>query len=301
MGRMISDRREALIFRHLWNDLISEQQVSPVKSPKGFVLGGQPGAGKSNLVGIIRQELNRNVLVINGDEFRRYHPNFDGIQEQYGIDSPKHTAAFSGHMTERVIEKALREGYNISVEGTFRTTETPMRTLEKMREQGYETAVYIQTAPSEVSWQSTLERYHAMELLGETPRATPKEHHDLVVKLLPQNADAVFLSGKADVFKVYSREGLIFDSRVQFQEMPSVAIDHELHRNTRRLRILETNLQEHAHLLSNTQKQVIAGAEDLISKLPPSFQIQAKINLYDSQLQQLDKHPKQYRDLDIDR
>lgn len=297
----MSDRREALIFRHLWNDLISEQQVSPVKSPKGFVLGGQPGAGKSNLVGIIRQELNRNVLVINGDEFRRYHPNFDNIQEQYGIDSPKHTAAFSGHMTERVIEKALREGYNISVEGTFRTTETPMRTLEDMREHGYETAVYIQTAPSEVSWQSTLERYHAMELLGETPRATPKEHHDLVVKLLPQNADAVFLSGKADVFKVYSREGLIFDSRVQFQEMPSVAIDNELHRNTRRLKILETNLQEHVHLLSNTQKQVIAGAEELISKLPPSFQIQAKINLYDNQLQQLDKHPKQDRDLDIDR
>lgn len=297
----MSDRREALIFRHLWNDLISEQQVSPVKSPKGFVLGGQPGAGKSNLVGIIRQELNRNVLIINGDEFRRYHPNFDGIQEQYGIDFPKHTAAFSGHMTERVIEKALREGYNISVEGTFRTTETPMRTLEKLREHGYETAVYIQTAPLEVSWQSTLERYHAMELLGETPRATPKEHHDLVVKLLPQNADAVFLSGKADVFKVYSREGLIFDSRVQFQEMPSVAIDHELHRNTRRLRILETNLQEHAHLLSNTQKQVIAGAEELIAKLPPSFQIQAKINLYDKQLQQLEKHPKQDRDLDIDR
>lgn len=297
----MSDRREALIFRHLWNDLISEQQVSPVKSPKGFVLGGQPGAGKSNLVGIIRQELNRNVLVINGDEFRRYHPNFDNIQEQNGIDSPKHTAAFSGHMTERVIEKALREGYNISVEGTFRTTETPMRTLEDMREHGYETAVYIQTAPSEVSWQSTLERYHAMELLGETPRATPKEHHDLVVKLLPQNADAVFLSGKADVFKVYSREGLIFDSRVQFQEMPSVAIDNELHRNTRRLKILETNLQEHVHLLSNTQKQVIAGAEELISKLPPSFQIQAKINLYDNQLQQLDKHPKQDRDLDIDR
>lgn len=297
----MSDRREALIFRHLWNDLISEQQVSPVKSPKGFVLGGQPGAGKSNLVGIIRQELNRNVLIINGDEFRRYHPNFDGIQEQYGIDSPKHTAAFSGHMTERVIEKALREGYNISVEGTFRTTETPIRTLEKMREHGYETAVYIQTAPSEVSWQSTLERYQVMELLGETPRATPKEHHDLVVKLLPQNADTVFLSGKADVFKVYSREGLIFDSRERFKEMPSVAIDHELHRNTRRLKILETNLQEHVHLLSDTQKQVIAGAEELISKLSPSFQIQAKINLYDKQLQQLDKHPKQDRDLDFDR
>ena len=67
------------------------------------------------------------------------------------------------------------------------------------------------------------------------------------------------------------------------------------------LNLIHYNLQEHAHLLSNTQKQVIAGAEELISKLPPSFQIQAKINLYDKQLQQLDKHPKQYRDLDIDR
>ena len=64
----MSDRREALIFRHLWNDLISEQQVSPVKSPKGFVLGGQPGAGKSNLVGIIRQELNRNVLICRNQQ-----------------------------------------------------------------------------------------------------------------------------------------------------------------------------------------------------------------------------------------
>lgn len=286
---MMSDRQEALIFRHLWNDLISEQQVSPVKSPKGFVLGGQPGAGKSNLVGIIRQELNRNVLIINGDEFRRYHPNFDGIQEQYGIDSPKHTAAFSGHMTERVIEKALREGYNISVEGTFRTTETPMRTLEKMREHGYETAVYIQTAPSEVSWQSTLERYQVMELLGETPRATPKEHHDLVVKLLPQNADTVFLSGKADVFKVFSREGLIFDSRIYKGQIPSIIIDQELHRNTRRLEMLESRIKQESDVLSDFQKKVIYEAEKLIAGLQPADQVHAKINLYDSQLQQIER------------
>nr|WP_244895173.1 zeta toxin family protein [Neisseria dumasiana] len=68
-------------------------------------------------------------------------------------------------MTERVIAKALAEGYNVSVEGTFRTADVPMKTLDDMRRHGYETAVYIQTTPAEVSWQSTLERYEQMDSL----------------------------------------------------------------------------------------------------------------------------------------
>nr|WP_231718164.1 zeta toxin family protein [Neisseria sp. 74A18] len=60
-------------------------------------------------------------MIINGDEFRRYHPDFEDIQAPYGKNAPKYTAAFSGMMTERVIAKALAEGYNVSVEGTFRT------------------------------------------------------------------------------------------------------------------------------------------------------------------------------------
>ena len=293
--------QEELIFKKLWNDLITAQQVKPIATPKGFVLGGQPGAGKSALVKRLINDFDFNILVINGDEFRRYHPDFDAIQAQYGKDAPKYTAEFSGRMTERAIEKALSEGYNISVEGTFRTAETPMKTLDDMREHGYETAVHIQTAPSEVSWQSTLERYQAMEKLGETPRATPKEHHDLVVELLPKSADTVFLSGKADVFKVYSHEGLIFDSRIHQGQMPSAAIDHELHRNTRRLKTLEADMEQRSHLLSDFQKQVIAEAEKLIANLQPADQMQAKINLYGSRLQALDKRPEQDADIEIDR
>jgi UDP-N-acetylglucosamine kinase len=51
-------------------------------------------------------------------------------------------------MTGRVIEQALKEGYNIVVEGTFRTPETPIKTLNDMQQHGYQTAVYLQTAPS---------------------------------------------------------------------------------------------------------------------------------------------------------
>ena len=117
----------------------------------------------------------------------RYHPDFDQIQAQYGKDAPKHTAEFSANMTELVLDRALHEQYNISIEGTFRTAEVPMATLDKMREHGYQTAVHIQTAPTEVSWQSTLERYDDMLRVGEIPRYTDKAHHDLVVGVVSEN------------------------------------------------------------------------------------------------------------------
>lgn len=240
-------KQEDAAFEMIWDGLVSEAQVRPSSFPKGFVLGGQPGAGKTNLVQKIRTELNRNLLVINGDEFRRYHPDFDEIQAKYGKDAPKHTAAFSGEMTERVISKALSEGYNISVEGTFRTTEVPLKTLDQMRSHGYETAVYIQTTPAEVSWQSTIERYEQMKALGEMPRYTDKAHHDLVVDMLPKNADTVYLSGKADHFRVYNRDGLVFDDRIHVDQLPGTAIDYELHRNTRQLNDIQTDLRANSY------------------------------------------------------
>ena len=280
-------KQEDVAFEMIWDGLVSETQVRPSSLPKGFVLGGQPGAGKSNLVQKIRAELNRNLLVINGDEFRRYHPDFDDIQAQYGKDAPKYTAAFSGMMTERVIAKALAEGYNVSVEGTFRTADVPMKTLDDMRRHGYETAVYIQTTPAEVSWQSTLERYRQMESLGEMPRYTDKAHHDLVVELLPKNANAVFLSGKADHFRVYNRDGLVFDDRIHVGQMPGAAIDYELHRNERELGKIRADFQKNTHLLSPAQKQVIQAGEAVIKGLSPAEQMQARINLYGSLLAQI--------------
>ena len=52
--------REAAAFEMIWDDLISENQVRPSSLPKGFVLGGQPGAEKSNLIRKINAELGGN-------------------------------------------------------------------------------------------------------------------------------------------------------------------------------------------------------------------------------------------------
>ena len=282
--------QEQEAFDMIWDGLTTQSKARPTSSPKGFVLGGQPGAGKSKMVSRLGAELNRNLLVINGDEFRRYHPNFDEIQARYGRDAPQHTAAFSSKMTEMVLDRALREKYNVSIEGTFRTDEVPMGTLDKMRLHGYETAVHILTTPSEVSWQSTLERYNNMVEVGEQPRHTDKAHHDMVANRLAENADTVFASGKADSFKVYTRDGLVFDDKIH-KTMPGASIDIELHRNSRQLEHLEVQYQKNAHRLSDSQKFIAKEAKRIIAELNPADQVQAKISLYSSQLAELNQKP----------
>jgi len=42
--------------------------------------------------------MNGNVIVVNGDEYRSFHPRYKQICAQYGIDSPAHTAAGGGRM-----------------------------------------------------------------------------------------------------------------------------------------------------------------------------------------------------------
>lgn len=216
-------------FEQIWQRLTEKGNIKPCTHPQGFVLGGQPGAGKSNLLKQIENNLDGNVLIINADEFRRYHPQFDEIQTKYGDDAPKYTAEFSGKMAEQVLNKALSEGYNIAIEGTFRTAQTPLNTLNLMKLNGYQTAVYIQTCPQEISWQSTIKRYEAMIKAGLTPRAVDKAHHDLVCNKLPENADIVYQSKKADEFQVYSRDDLIFDGKTA-DVLPSTRIQQELNR-----------------------------------------------------------------------
>lgn len=57
---------------------------------------------------------------------------------QYGKDFAKYKAYFLKEMTGSFIEQVLEEGYNIVAEGTFRTPETPIKTLNDMQQHGYQ-------------------------------------------------------------------------------------------------------------------------------------------------------------------
>lgn len=199
-------------FCDVWNDTLKKYKINPTSQvfPRGYVLGGQPGAGKNYLSELANEKCYKNIVIINADDFRKYHPNYKEYQIQYGKDSPKYTSEYSGKMAEEILNKAILSRFNVVIEGTFRTSETPIKTLSKMKDNGYNTEVMIQTCSKELSWKSCQERYVAMKKIDEITGAnevrwTDKAHHDLVCENLAKNIKTVYESGFADKVEVFSR------------------------------------------------------------------------------------------------
>ncbi|MET2129420.1 zeta toxin family protein, partial [Enterococcus faecium] len=57
-----------------------------VESPTAFLLGGQPGSGKTSLRSAISEETQGNVVIIDNDTFKQQHPNFDELVKLYEKD-----------------------------------------------------------------------------------------------------------------------------------------------------------------------------------------------------------------------
>ncbi len=219
-------------FPAVWEDLTTQSNLSSVEHPAAVLLGGQPGAGKSFGIETVKKQLNDNAIVINGDEFRPYKQGYEEIYQQHGKDASKYTGDFAGAMVQKVRDEAIKQKLNIIIEGTFRTTDIPLKEISNFKQHGYVVDVMVCTCPKDVSWNGTVERGDRDAKLGLIPRYTPKEHHDLVVQNLPKNADTVYQSGQVRHFEVYSRTAKIFDSQIDKAKMPSKAINKELDKSS---------------------------------------------------------------------
>ena len=90
----------------VFKKLVDDPDLFAERQPRAFLLGGQSGAGKTNLHKLLTDELGKNAIVINGDEYRSRHPRFAELDAQYGPEAVAYTAAWAGQMVEALV-KAL--------------------------------------------------------------------------------------------------------------------------------------------------------------------------------------------------
>ena len=164
-----------------------KSRYSSQENPKAFLLGGQPGAGKSALENMINIE--NKYVSISGDDYRKFHPLYDKLNKIYGKDASKYTQKWSGEMVEYLLKEARKEKWNVILEGTLRKAELPIREAKDFKENGYSVELYVVVVKPEKSYLATLQRYEEMIVRCRIPRMTPKEHHDLVVNNIGETLD----------------------------------------------------------------------------------------------------------------
>lgn len=111
-------------------------EIKTSKNPVGYVLGGQPGAGKSSLTKAILHN-SQNTISIDLDNYRRWHPFFSEIQKTYGKESSRITQKFAAKILDAILQRAINKKLNIIIEGTFRTADVPLKTLKTLKDNGY--------------------------------------------------------------------------------------------------------------------------------------------------------------------
>ena len=213
-----------LVFQKILKMYMSSYSSS--KNPKVFLLGGQPGAGKSGLENMLN--LKDEYISISGDDYREYHPRFKEINLEYGKEASKYTQQWAGQITEKLIEKLAKEKYNLIIEGTLRTAQLPLKEANRFKKLGYEVELHVLAVKPEKSYLGTLLRYEEMIKWGKIPRMTPKEHHDLVVKNIGDNLEIIYNSKAFDNIKLFDRENnLLYNYKENYDISPKNILENE--------------------------------------------------------------------------
>lgn len=229
--------------------LVSNTRLAVKGDPRAVLLGGQSGSGKTMLHRLYRDEFDQNIVIVNGDDYRGYHPRFDQISAQYGIDAPAHTAAWAGRMVEAVIDALSVMGYNLVIEGTLRTSDVPLKTAALLRGRGYGVSLALMAVKPEISLVSCQLRYEQMRIAGTEPRAVDPAHHLVIVEGIVDNLETLEDSGMFDNVSLYSRSERCLFSGADGEGRASEALRDVLFgdwtgEESRHLAYLEQRLEE---------------------------------------------------------
>lgn len=176
----------------------------PVKNPRAIINIAPPASGKTGLNGYSQEEfVDNNVVIINSDELKPFHPKIDDIAKYYPQYYTKVTDQESNTWTSNLFDKALNDGYNVIFEGTGKNA----RILEtiKSKMQKYHVTVRGMAVNELNCLMSILERYEGQVQTKGWGRLVVIDHFYQTYTAMPDTIDAIEKSRVVDAVEVFKR------------------------------------------------------------------------------------------------
>jgi adenylate kinase family enzyme len=190
------------IFNEEKQALIAKCSISPV--PTAVLLGGQPASGKSALTDrVLQVHLPDSFLVVNGDMFRNYHPEYDELKKNE-LTFSRNTQIFSDVFTEELIGEACRQKFNIIIEGTMRNPDVPFNTARLLKQSGFRVEVYAIAAPSLFTRLGIFNRYQKEVEREGYGRLADVEAHDAATVGTLKSIDRLYETAAVDKITLFT-------------------------------------------------------------------------------------------------
>ena len=212
----LSEEEHKIIGEQIKNIMLFDKY--PVQNPRTIINIAPPASGKTGLNGFASTQFeDNNVIIINGDELKPYHPKTNEIAKLYPEYYAMITEQESNIWTADLFDKALKEGYNLIFEGTGRNERILETIKSKMKR--YNVTVRGMAVNELNCLISILERYeYQVETRGWGRLLTVDYFYD-TYKNMPNTIDKIEKSGIVNDIEVYKRGNepmqpiKIYDSR----------------------------------------------------------------------------------------
>ena len=178
---------------------------TPVESPIAITLGGQPGAGKSNIYDIAKKRFSNNIVEIDCDAFRIFHPYYKQIKNIFGKEDAFKTNPFVFKVVDLLIEELSNEKYNLIIESSLNSPNSALENGKNLPPKGYQVELHIMATSKNDSWQGTIDRYNKDLNKDGNSRAVSKEFHDKVVDNICQSLYIVKNNGLMSNILIFDR------------------------------------------------------------------------------------------------
>ena len=198
----------------------------PVENPQAIIDIAPPASGKTGLNAYgTEQFIDKNVVIINSDEFKPFHPHIEEIAKLYPEYYTKVTDQESNTWTSNLFDFALSNGYNIIFEGPGRNARILNTIREKM--QNHTVTVRGMSVNELNCLMSILERYELQVRTKGWGRLVTLDHFYQTYNNMPETIDEIEKSGVVDFVEVFrrgdkpSRPKKVYSSDVKDNSIPS--------------------------------------------------------------------------------
>ena len=197
----------------------------PVKEPIAITLGGQPGAGKTNIYEIARKKYRNNIVELDCDDFRVHHPYYWEIKKIFGKNDVIKTNPFVFKLIDLLIEKLSNQKYNLIMESSLNSPNSALDNGKNLPPKGYTVELHIMGTPKQISWQGTIDRYYDDLKKGGNTRVVSREFHDTVVKNICNSLSIVKNSGLMSNIIIYNRnKTVLYDMKNDINIDPTLLL-----------------------------------------------------------------------------
>lgn len=256
--------------------LLSGKSLTVVNNPYVIILGGQPGSGKSTCIQEIEQEqrFKGNIIAICNDDVKPFFPNYVKLLTNAPDKTSNIVQPYANVVVNKLREEFSDKKYNLIIEGTMRTSETPLNTIRTLNAKGYKSEAYLISANYYTSRVGCLNRREREILKTGHGRSVPIEKHDEAYNNIPHTLDALIKSDELADIKILDRRNNLIGSLSKGDNLTLIYKDDRVKFNKDDYNTLSSLLNEMLlrMITRNATSDEISQAQLLLRDLQEKYQ-----------------------------